>query len=174
MKQPHHLAGCRIHSRDIRTFVSVAVETRQREVVRHGLSSVLARHDVIELEWRPVQSLWHPAVFATPGGTLPDLVRQSLVHGLGRRARTPERLTRLGLEKGQKMAHVAVVLDLRGLFLAQFALLSLRSQFVHPISVGWPEVDIEEISRRLRRQIFPPGGEEPIQNRRLGVRSCYR
>jgi len=173
MEQPHHLTRCRIHSRDIRTFVSVAVETGQREVIRHGLSSMLTRHDVIQLEWRPVQSLGHPAVFATPRGTLPDLVRQSLVHRLGRRARGPQRLTRLGLEKGQKMAHVAVVLDLRGFFLAQFALLSLRSQFVHPISVGWPEVDIEEISRRLCRQIFPPRGEESIQNRRLGIRSCY-
>ena len=83
------------------------METRQREVVRHGLSSVLARHDVIELEWRPVQSLWHPAVFATPGGTLPDLVRQSLVHGSdgdphARASYAP------WLEKGQEMAQAAV------------------------------------------------------------------
>jgi len=72
------------------------------------------------------------------------------------------------------MAHVAVVLDLRGLFLAQFAVLSLHRQFVHPISVGRPEVDIEEIPRGLCGQISPPGRNEPVQNRRLGIRRCYR
>ena len=65
---------------NVRAFMPVAVETRQREVVCVGCAAVLAGDDVVDVEWQRVSRGRKLAVFAPAPGTLPNLPRQVGMH----------------------------------------------------------------------------------------------
>jgi predicted phage gp36 major capsid-like protein len=49
MKEPHHLSRSRINRRDIGTFVAVAKDTAQCQIVERRRTAVLPAHDMVDL-----------------------------------------------------------------------------------------------------------------------------
>jgi hypothetical protein len=75
MEQANDFAAIRIESSDIRSLEAVAMDASERKIIDCGWSAMLARDDVIDLEWRGMKRGWQsaifepgPALFAKPGG----------------------------------------------------------------------------------------------------------
>jgi len=72
MKEPDDLARIGIRSSDIRTFVPITVKTSQGEIFENRLSSVLACHDVIDVERQRIHGSRKVTVLAPVFSALPD------------------------------------------------------------------------------------------------------
>ena len=57
--------------------------TRERQVFRRVLASVLARRDVFDVKWQRLLFLPQPAILATTRRALPDRLAQLGVHQAG-------------------------------------------------------------------------------------------
>jgi hypothetical protein len=66
MKQPRQGSCVRIDSGDVGTFVSVAVNTGQRQIVKVVATAMLSRNDVIDLEWGRMQRGGQETILASP------------------------------------------------------------------------------------------------------------
>src|SRR5712692_8044711 len=55
MEQSHQFSGLRIEPSDVRTFVGIAAEARQCQVIRDCRATVFARDDVIDLEGQEIE-----------------------------------------------------------------------------------------------------------------------
>jgi hypothetical protein len=64
VKQPHNFSVSRIASSDVRTLVPIAVQASQGEIFETGLTTMLLRDDVVDMEWQRVTNRREPAVFA--------------------------------------------------------------------------------------------------------------
>ena len=80
MEQPPNLVCCRIATRDVRSFVTVAVQAGERQIRGVAASSVLPGNDVVYLEREPVVRKRNTAVFAPAPGSVPDLFCQPWIH----------------------------------------------------------------------------------------------
>ena len=57
------------------------VQAAPGQVLHDGLTTVLLGNYVIDLEWRRIESLRHPAIFAAAFGATPHQFDERLVHG---------------------------------------------------------------------------------------------
>jgi hypothetical protein len=83
MKQSNKFPSSRISSRNIRTFVSIAVKASEREIFEDSLTAMLPRNDVIDVEGERINESRQTAVFTTILGSLPGLPDEVLVHEPG-------------------------------------------------------------------------------------------
>jgi hypothetical protein len=72
VKEADDFPGGRIDSRNIWPFTKVTFETTQREVVERGLSTMLSRNGMIDLEPSTPMALPRVAILANLLGTLFD------------------------------------------------------------------------------------------------------
>ena len=80
MKQPDNLTRLGIHPSNIRSFVVVTCETREREIPQFVTAVMFAGNDVIDLKGQHVMLLRHPAVLAERTCPLPHLIDEHLLH----------------------------------------------------------------------------------------------
>ena len=80
MEQRNDALGLGINSGDVRSFVSVAGETGEREIVERRSTTVLYGYDMIHFKGGVFERLRHLAVFAARGGSFPDLASQQWPH----------------------------------------------------------------------------------------------
>lgn len=76
MKQANQLASFGVDAGNVRTFVAIAVETGEGEILADGGSSVLARNDVIDPKGQPVLRMRNAAILTAVPGPVPDLLNQ--------------------------------------------------------------------------------------------------
>lgn len=81
IKQPDKLARLLVRSRDVRTFVRVAMQTGEGKVVKRGLAAVLACNHVVDAKGF-VGRRSDMAVFASGTSTLTDLPANLAIHEL--------------------------------------------------------------------------------------------
>ena len=72
MEQTDNLLSIGIDTCYIRSFETIAVDARQREILKLGLAPMLPGDDVIYLERRRVKRRWQLTVLTTIRCTLPD------------------------------------------------------------------------------------------------------
>ena len=83
MKQARQLSGLRINPGKIGAFVEIAVVTRECQVFRRVLASVLARRDVFDVKRQRLLFLPQPAILAATCRALPGQLAQHGVHQAG-------------------------------------------------------------------------------------------
>jgi hypothetical protein len=80
IEQRHDFAVVRIDARHIRTFVTVAVTTGEREIVQRGGAAMLLGNDVIEMKRQFGKRFRKVTIFAAAPRTIPDGLLGRLVH----------------------------------------------------------------------------------------------
>ena len=110
MEQFRHSLGLRVNAGQVRSFVQVAINTRQSQILQIVRAAMNLGDDVLEVQscqWRIF--LARQTILATPAGTLPDAGSRAGAHRL--RGGTNQ-LSRLPLQDGDKLVcpHVASVL----------------------------------------------------------------
>jgi len=84
MEEPNDLAGVRIRSSDVRTFVPIAVKTSQGQIFENGRPSVLPRNDMIGVKRQRVYRSREVTVFAPILRAVADLPGEVSGHEGGR------------------------------------------------------------------------------------------
>ena len=102
----------RINARQIRTFMKIAINTRERQVVEIVSATVFLRDNMLDVEfseWGII--LMELAVFAAMASALPYVSFCRLIHSLGLRF---QQLSRLSPEDSDKLvgSHVTFVFGL--------------------------------------------------------------
>ena len=167
MEQPDDLSGREMPSRDVRTFMPIAMETCEREVVCVGCAAVLAGDDVVDVERQRVSEGRQSAVFATARGPLPHVPHEIGIHNLPAAEGKPG----FGLDHGKQVTDVKVAVEFGALLIGQFAGLRPFGQLTHAVDVAIRESDREQILRRLRQQLTSRVLHEPRPDPRLPVRT---
>lgn len=72
VEQPDHSPRFGINGREVRSFLSIALRTTQRQVLQVVIGLVLARKDMVYVEGRLICGLGKQAVFAPVGGASDD------------------------------------------------------------------------------------------------------
>ncbi len=81
MEQRDDLFRDGIDTCEIRAFVAVAAMTRPGKIVEHRLAPVLTGDNVLKVKgFKRWQRIRETAIFATPAGTLTDLLAQRFAH----------------------------------------------------------------------------------------------
>lgn len=80
MEKPRHLLGHGIASRNIWSFVAVAVVTRKRQIADVIGSAVFPSCDVIHLEREPIMGNRYVAVLTSIFSSIPQFLNDALVH----------------------------------------------------------------------------------------------
>ena len=99
------VAGCL--PRDVWTFMPIAVETCQCEVVSGGRAAVLAGDDVVDMERQRVSRGRKLAVFTAAPRSLPYLPREIGIHSLPAEQGKPG----FGLDHGEQVADMQVAVE---------------------------------------------------------------
>src|ERR1035441_3858000 len=83
MEEPRHSLGLRVNARQVRSFVQVAVDARQSQVVEVVRAAVNLWDDVLDVKRRQRRVLlMHEAILATMAGALPDAGSRARAHRL--------------------------------------------------------------------------------------------
>ena len=85
MEKADDIASGGIPAGNVWTFVPVAVETSQGEVVSRLGAAMLACDDVVDVEWQRVSRDWQVAVFAAAPCPAPNLPYELRIHNYRRR-----------------------------------------------------------------------------------------
>lgn len=112
MEQLGHRPRFRIDACQIRTFVKIAINTCERQIVEIVSATVFPGDNVFDVEfseWGII--LMKLAVFTAMASPLPDVSFYCLIHSLGLRF---QQLSRLSPEDGNKLvgSHVTLVFSL--------------------------------------------------------------
>lgn len=112
MEQLGHPLRFRIDARQIRTFMKIAINTGERQVVEIVSAPMFLRDNRLDVEfseWRIILMEW--AIFAAMASGLPYVGFCGLIHSLGLRFL---QLSRLSPEDGDKLVgpHVTFVFSL--------------------------------------------------------------
>ena len=83
IEQTYDSSRCRIHISDVRSLVSIAVKTREDQILEVRLAAVLPGNDMIDLEWRSIDRVRYLAVFTTATGAPPDFLLDRPIHANG-------------------------------------------------------------------------------------------
>jgi hypothetical protein len=68
---------------DVRSFVIVARETGESQVLSPGRTTVLTRNDMVNLKGKRIEILRHTAIFTASTSPLPHLLYEALIsHGI--------------------------------------------------------------------------------------------
>ena len=84
MEEPNKLARTRINSGYVRTFVAIAVQAGEGEILKDSEPSMLACNDVIDVKGQKIDGSRKVAILTAVLGTTPDLPDNITVHGLRR------------------------------------------------------------------------------------------
>ena len=88
---------------------------------------MLPRDDVIDLKWRAIKRLRHPAILAESASSFPYFSFQLSVHvSVGRAAGEFKGFSRLRLHQGKQMANVAITFQFDSFFARERPLESFR------------------------------------------------
>jgi hypothetical protein len=112
MEQLGHRLRLRIDARQVGTFMKIAINTRERQVVEIVSAAMFPGDNMLDVEfsqWGII--LMKLAVFAALASALPDVNFCCLIHSLGLRF---QQLSRLSPEDGDKLvgSHVTLVFGL--------------------------------------------------------------
>lgn len=82
VEEPDDRARAGVVARDVRTLMPIAVKTGQRQIPNRRPPSMLARNDVVEMEWQRIKASRQVAIFAPVLGAPPDFPGKPPIHGL--------------------------------------------------------------------------------------------
>jgi hypothetical protein len=82
MEEPSKLARIRICSGYVRTFVTIAVQAGEGEVLKNSEPSMLPCNDVIDVKGQRISGSRKLAILASVSGTSPDLPDNIPIHEL--------------------------------------------------------------------------------------------
>ena len=80
MEESNDLPRVWICSRDVRTFVPIAVKTREGEILKNGLASMLTCNDVIHVKGQRIDVNGKVTIFTSVLSTLSDFPNKIPVH----------------------------------------------------------------------------------------------
>lgn len=80
IKQADYLTRTGIPTRNVWSFVPIAMQAGKSEVIDRGSPSVLPRDDVIYLKGQSIIRVRYAAILATTPGAFPKLMNLCLVH----------------------------------------------------------------------------------------------
>ena len=79
-EERHYGPRVRIHAREVRPFVVVAIKARKGQILGDRGTAMFERDDVVDLKRQNVQRLGQVTVFASVKGTLPNQTLPRLIH----------------------------------------------------------------------------------------------
>jgi len=170
MEKPHDLASVRICSSNVRTLVPIAVKTREGKIFENRPSSVLARHDMIDVKWQRIY-----------GGRKGDNTRTGLARAAGLSGQPPGSRVRAiegfpleskpgaGLHDRQQISDMQVAVKLRLLFSRQGSSLRPFRQVQHSLAVAFAEIDRQQEFSGLGRQFVLLRLHQSGPNGRFGI-----
>jgi len=166
MEQTDNISGRGMPSRDVRSFMAIAVETGEREVVGVGCAAMLAGDDVVDVERQRVSRGRQLAVFATARSSLPHKPHEIGIHNLPATEGKPG----FGLNHREQVTDMQVAVEFGALLVGQFAGLRPFGQLAHAIDVAIRESDREQVLRSFRQQLASRVLHKPRPDPRLPVR----
>jgi hypothetical protein len=142
VEELNELPRLRVHTCDIGALETIAIKTRQAQILWDRPAAVLSGNDVVDLESEQRACLRHLAILATGIGALPDEADKLLFHGPLSTPVFLEDDTRLRPQEVHEVADAPVTLEFFLLSLRQAAFLALDGQRVHAVAVFLVEIQL--------------------------------